>query len=288
MEVHTRNECTFGPPLQHQVFLNFRGVELRYGFVSHLVEALHRHGINGFIDSLESKGEDLTNLFTRIEESAIALVIFSRRYTESVWCLDELAKIKERADQGLLKVIPIFYKVEPVAVKQLRGVFGDKFRVREWEYGCDKPRTDRWKDALASISSKIGLTLDKKSDESKFVRIIIKEVEKMLLRKENFAVIPFSGGQRMNILALSQDKLDLSRESVLVHENSCIANQIVAVSKSYMDIKSENNVLRAQLVELSERLHSLNSTIEMSEGAIGEVHTHPDFLINPCSSMAIG
>lgn len=110
----------------------------------------------------------------------------------------------------------------------------------------------------------------------------------MLLRKENFAVIPFSGGQRMNILALSQDKLDLSRESVLVHENSCIANQIVAVSKSYMDIKSENNVLRAQLVELSERLHSLNSTIEMSEGAIGEVHTHPDFLINPCSSMAIG
>ena len=101
MEVHSRH---LGPPLQHQVFVNFRGEELRCGFVSHLVEALQRHGINVFIDSLERKGEDLINLFARIEESTIALVIFSERYTESIWCLDELLKIKQRADQGFLKV----------------------------------------------------------------------------------------------------------------------------------------------------------------------------------------
>ena len=89
----------------HQVFVSFRGEELRCGFVSHLVEALQRHGINVFIDKLESVGQDLSNnLFARIEASTIALVIFSRRYTESRWCLDELVKIKERAAQGLLKV----------------------------------------------------------------------------------------------------------------------------------------------------------------------------------------
>ncbi|XP_033139970.1 vesicle-associated protein 1-4 [Brassica rapa] len=147
----------------HQVFVSFRGEELRCGFVSHLVEALQRHGINVFIDKLESVGQDLSNLFARIEESTIALVIFSRRYTESRWCLDELVKIKERAAQGLLKVIPIFFKVEPVTVKQLRGAFGDKFRDREWEYRCDKPRTGRWKEALASVSCKTGLTFDRKT-----------------------------------------------------------------------------------------------------------------------------
>ncbi|CAN7001982.1 unnamed protein product [Brassica oleracea var. botrytis] len=146
----------------HQVFVSFRGEELRCGFVSHLVEALQRHGINVFIDKLESVGQDLSNLFARIEESTIALVIFSRRYTESRWCLDELVKIKERAAQGLLKVIPIFFKVEPVTVKQLRGAFGDKFRDREWEYRCDKPRTGSWKEALASVSCKTGLTFDRK------------------------------------------------------------------------------------------------------------------------------
>jgi len=91
MEVHSHH---LGPPLQHQVFVNFRGLDLRFGFL--LVEALQRHGINVFIDSLERKGEDLINLFARIEESTIALVIFSKRYTESIWCLDELLKIKRR------------------------------------------------------------------------------------------------------------------------------------------------------------------------------------------------
>ncbi|XP_010494608.1 PREDICTED: protein PHLOEM PROTEIN 2-LIKE A8-like [Camelina sativa] len=122
MDIHGRQ---LQSAKQHQVFVSFRGDELRFGFVSHLVEALQRHRINVFIDKLERIGEDLTNLFVRIEESTIALVIFSRRYTESRWCLDELVKINQLTDQSLLKVIPIFFKVEPVTVKQLRGAFGD-------------------------------------------------------------------------------------------------------------------------------------------------------------------
>ncbi|CAN6977622.1 unnamed protein product [Brassica oleracea var. botrytis] len=284
MEVHSRH---LGPQLQHQVFVNFRGEELRCGFVSHLVEALQRHGINVFIDSLERKGEDLINLFARIEESTIALVIFSERYTESIWCLDELLKIKQRADQGLLKVIPIFFNVEPVTVKQLRGAFGDQFRDREWEYRCDKPRTDRWKEALSSVSCKAGLAFDKSkksnkylfcylvlsSDESKFVRIILKEVGKELQLQVNPVVIPFPGtrrdisslgGQGMHIRGSTQEPVDLSRGSFLVHDNSSFSNQISVFSKAYLDIEHQNNYLRAQLLGLSERLQSLNSIIEMS------------------------
>ncbi|CAN6847371.1 unnamed protein product, partial [Brassica oleracea] len=127
--------------------------------------------------------------------------------------------------------------MEPVTVKQLRGAFGDKFRDREWEY----------------------------RNESTFVRIIVKEVEKMLQPQGKFAVLPFSGG--------GQDQMDISRDSVLVHQNSYIANQIVVVSNTYMDIEyqNSNSVLRAQLVALRDRLQSLNSVIKMSEGVMADV-----------------
>ncbi|XP_024011063.1 vesicle-associated protein 1-4 isoform X2 [Eutrema salsugineum] len=276
MDVTSRHS----PQAKHQVFVNFRGDELRCGFVSHLVEALQRQRINVFIDKLERIGEDLSNLFVRIEESTIALVIFSRRYMESKWCLDELVKIKQRADQGLLRVIPIFFKVDPVTVKQLRGAFGDQFRDREWEYRFDKPIIERWKEALASVSCKIGLTFDKK-------RIIVKEVEKMLQLQGNSAVNPFPGDtysigrQRMNNLASTLEPVEVSIERVLVQEISEIASQIVVASKGYSDMECENTVLRAQIVGLSERLQSLNSIIEMVEGVVGEVPETPDFLMNP-------
>lgn len=63
----------------HQVFYNYRGEQLRYSFVSHLSDAFKRHGIKFFQDKDEQRGKDLVNLFVRIEESRIALAIFSTR-----------------------------------------------------------------------------------------------------------------------------------------------------------------------------------------------------------------
>ncbi|XP_019097504.1 PREDICTED: bZIP transcription factor 53-like [Camelina sativa] len=78
------------------------------------------------------------------------------------------------------------------------------------------------------------------------------------------------------------------RESVvLVQENSKIANQIAVVSMRYMDIESENSVIRAQLIgELSERLQSLNSIIETVEGVVGKVPEIPEYLMNPWQIMS--
>ena len=71
----------FYPCHDPQVFINYRGEELRYRFVSHLVAAFERDEINFFIDKNELRGTDLRNLFARIHESRIALVIFSNRST---------------------------------------------------------------------------------------------------------------------------------------------------------------------------------------------------------------
>lgn len=50
--------------VEAEVFINFRGVELRNNFVDHLHSALHRMGINAFIDRDEAPGADL-NIFLK-------------------------------------------------------------------------------------------------------------------------------------------------------------------------------------------------------------------------------
>ncbi|CAH2046356.1 unnamed protein product [Thlaspi arvense] len=171
------------PPPQHQVFINFRGDELRKNFISHLVEALQRSKINFFTDKQEQKGEDLSNLFKRIEESKIALAVFSKRYTESRWCLDELVKIKQRVDLGQLKVLPIFYNVTTDHVKLLNGEFGSNFEIHQSR--LEQPKIDEWKEALACISWKIGFPfIDNNgfssSTESEFIDSIVKKVLELL------------------------------------------------------------------------------------------------------------
>lgn len=142
---------------QHQVFINFWGEEVRFSFISHLVSAFSREGVNIFIGNYEKRGEALGKTFQNIEDSDIALVIFSSRYTESRWCLDELVKIKARIGEGRLSIIPIFYRIEPSQVKQLEGDFGLKF-WNLWRIHRDH-RIIKWKDALEYVASRMDFCL---------------------------------------------------------------------------------------------------------------------------------
>ncbi|KAJ4880991.1 Disease resistance protein (TIR-NBS-LRR class) family [Raphanus sativus] len=162
----------------YQVFLNFRGEELRHTFISHLDKALREKNINVFIDENAAKGEKLNTLLEKIEESKIALAIFSHRYTESIWCLNELVKIKECMDEGNLVTIPIFYKLSPDIVKHQKGAFGDALRENAGEDSDD--RMKKWKEALKSVSELIGLTFDGNRNENMFIDDIVEGVLKAL------------------------------------------------------------------------------------------------------------
>ncbi|CAH8289507.1 unnamed protein product [Eruca vesicaria subsp. sativa] len=165
-----------------QVFISFRGDDVRKHFISFLVPALRRVNINVFIDEDELLGADLANRFTRIEESEIALVIFSENYADSDWCLDELAMIKERKDQGRLRVIPIFYNISPSVVKELREKFGDKFRDIQRRYQHKPERTKKWEEALVSIPDVIGMPLSEQSDktDNDFINSLVVKIQILL------------------------------------------------------------------------------------------------------------
>ena len=83
------------PQLKYDVFLNFRGKDTRNGFTHHLYFALKQKGIFTFRDEEELEtGKSISpELLKAIEESRFAIVIFSKNYASSTWCLDELIKI---------------------------------------------------------------------------------------------------------------------------------------------------------------------------------------------------
>lgn len=80
---------------KYDVFISFREEDTRKNFTSHLYGTLCWNGIYAYIDekSLERGEEILAALLTVIEKSQISLLVFSKDYASSRWCLDELVHI---------------------------------------------------------------------------------------------------------------------------------------------------------------------------------------------------
>ena len=85
------------PGSNYDVFLSFRGEDTRHSFTDHLHKAFILRGIEAFRDSekLQLGQEIASELIQAIENSQYAIVVFSEKYADSKWCLDELAKIVE-------------------------------------------------------------------------------------------------------------------------------------------------------------------------------------------------
>ncbi|KAF9688162.1 hypothetical protein SADUNF_Sadunf02G0168500 [Salix dunnii] len=78
---------------------------------------------------------------------------------------------------------------------------------------------------------------------------------------------------------------DLVNEaSKLQNENNQLRQGINAAHERLMEMESANNVLRAQAVELTERLRSLNSLLQIAEEVSGlsmEIPEIPNLLLEP-------
>lgn len=151
-----------------QVFISFRGKDERYGFLSHLMQKLDDANVNVFTDK-DVTGQRLQTLFGQIRKSRIVIVIFSKNYADSDWCLDELVEIRKCFETEALKaVIPIFHKVKVSSVKKQSGKFGERFlalqnsllakEVDKKEIKHINSRIKRWKKALKVVTEIAGLT----------------------------------------------------------------------------------------------------------------------------------
>ncbi|CAH8258664.1 unnamed protein product [Arabidopsis lyrata] len=137
---------------KYDVFLSFRGVDVRKGFLSHLYKALTDNGIHTFRDDTELQRGNFISpaLLEAIEQSRFAVVVLSENYATSRWCLQELVHITDCVDKKQrLQLIPVFFGVDPSHVKKQSGNFAKAFA--EHEKRPDTKTVETWRKAMAKV-----------------------------------------------------------------------------------------------------------------------------------------
>ncbi|KAH9724836.1 Disease resistance-like protein DSC1 [Citrus sinensis] len=165
---------------KYDVFLSFRGEDTRDNFTSHLHAAFCRKNIKTFIDEELSRGDEISQaVLNAMKGSKISVIIFSKRYASSKWCLDELVEILECKNMNGQTVVPVFYQVDPSDVRNQTGCFADAFVEHEEQFKNMPEKVQIWRAVLTEASNLSGWP------EAKLVEEIVKDILKKL---ENITV----------------------------------------------------------------------------------------------------
>ena len=159
------SSTSFSNRFNYDVFLSFRGSDTRFGFIGNLHKALSDVGIRTFIDDRElEKGENIKpSLFKNIQESRIAIPVFSINYASSSFCLDELVHIIHCFKETDRLIMPIFYGVDPSHIRYQTHSYGKELAKHEVRFQSNKEkylenmqRLQQWKRALNQAASLSG------------------------------------------------------------------------------------------------------------------------------------
>ncbi|KAK9070934.1 hypothetical protein SSX86_009502 [Deinandra increscens subsp. villosa] len=179
----------------YDVFLSFRSEDTRNTFTDYLYAALKQAGIRTFRDNdAMDRGKLLDpELKKAIRESAISIIVFSRNYASSKWCLDEVLTIIEEQERLFSKheVVPVFYHVDPNDVRNQTGSFKEAFdkyddmiEVAETTDSQKKiewlEKVEAWRVSLKKAGNLTGMVLDNDRPEAEFITKIINIIRKKL------------------------------------------------------------------------------------------------------------
>ncbi|XP_057448736.1 disease resistance protein RUN1-like isoform X2 [Lotus japonicus] len=174
---------------KYDVFVSFRGEDTRNNFTDHLFGALYGKGFVTFKDdTMLRKGKNIsTELIQAIEGSQILIVVFSKYYASSTWCLQELAKIADCIEGKRQTVLPVFCDVTPSEVRKQSGNYGEAFLKHEERFKEDLQMVQRWRKALAQVADLSGWDVTNKPQDAQ-IGEVIKQVTDTLSHK--FSTIP--------------------------------------------------------------------------------------------------
>ncbi|CAN1830482.1 Disease resistance protein L6 [Linum perenne] len=143
---------------EYEVFLSFRGPDVRRTFADCLYSSLVRSKIRTFRDEEDLwKGETIgPSLVKAITESKIHIPIFTIGYASSRWCLQELAKMVDcrktggEGGKGQQVILPVFYFITPRDVRHPdSGPYKEAFEVHNQSH--DPVTISGWKEALKEV-----------------------------------------------------------------------------------------------------------------------------------------
>lgn len=131
----------------YDVFVSFRGEDAHENFTSFLHASLNRGKIKSYID-IGSRRDEISGPFLQfIGQTKMSLIIFTKGYASSSWCLDELVHILRCRETNRQIVVPVFYDMNPSHIRQQTGSYGAAFFKHETRVKNHK-KVQAWRAAL--------------------------------------------------------------------------------------------------------------------------------------------
>ncbi|CAN1129269.1 Disease resistance protein L6 [Linum perenne] len=181
------------PPLpngEYEVFLSFRGPDVRTTFADYLYSGLVRSKIRTFRDEEElRKGETIGPFLVQaITESKIYIPIFTKGYAASKWCLMELAKMVACWKQSKRHmVIAYFYYVDPRDVRHQDGPYKEPFEHHTQNHNPNIVK--EWREALQEVDKMKGWHLTESQGQGEVIDEILSKVELHL--RSNYTLVNY-------------------------------------------------------------------------------------------------
>ncbi|XP_057436791.1 disease resistance protein RPV1-like isoform X3 [Lotus japonicus] len=174
----------------YDVFLSFRGKDSRPKFVSHLHTSLENAGIYVFRDDDEiRRGDTISDSLLRsLRQSRICIVVLSKHYANSKWCMLELENIMEYRQTMGLVVVPVFYEVDPSDVRHQAGEFGKAFEdlITRTSLDEEDDTVQNCRTALLQVGGIAGVVIINSRNESEDVKKVVEDVTDLLGKTDLF------------------------------------------------------------------------------------------------------
>lgn len=149
----------------YDVFISFRGEDTRNTITSLLVDRLEREKIYTYTDKRLEIGDEIgPTLLQAIQESKLAIIIFSENYASSSWCLNELLHILKCKGKNTNSIIPIFYEIDPSDPRRSeKGMYAEAFAKHRERFKDDLGKVNEWSNALTTAANLSGIVYSKRT-----------------------------------------------------------------------------------------------------------------------------
>ncbi|KAI9128801.1 hypothetical protein K1719_000284 [Acacia pycnantha] len=141
-------------------------------------------------------GDEITpTLLKAIQESRMAITVFSEEYASSTFCLDELVQIHQCINGNGRLVWPIFYNVEPSEVRHQRGKYGQALVTHEKNSRADEEKIKKWKHTLREVANLKGSSCDTRKDyERELIKDIVNRIVRIIKERDPLDVAEYPVG----------------------------------------------------------------------------------------------
>lgn len=168
----------------YDIFINHRGTDTKKNFASHLYHRFLLYGYQVFLDQKELEEGDYfdSQIKAAIKSASVHVALFSPRYAESHWCLEELLLMLETG----AAIIPVFYNVKPSELRWTegqKGLYAQALHKHEQKQRYDPATLQQWRNALSRVAGITGFELEAyNGDEGELLEKVVECVLKRVKR----------------------------------------------------------------------------------------------------------